>query len=66
MLPSDYTAEYKQKLLELGIVLLPDDDPYRLRYGCNTTSDKHIVIAALEALKAGCAKATETAGDSTE
>ena len=63
--PPTYDAEYKAKLLDLGIVLLPADDPYRLRYGCNTTSDKHIVLAALEAMKAGCAKANNF-GEPTE
>ena len=64
--PPTYDAEYKAKLLELGIVLLPDDDPYRLRYGCNTTSDKHIVMAALANIAAACAKANEPAGESPE
>ena len=63
--PPTYDAEYKAKLLDLGIVLLPADDPYRLRYGCNTTSDKIIVANAIEAMEAGCAKANNS-GDSTE
>ena len=40
MRPTDYAAEYRQQLKEQGVVILPDDDPYRIKYGCHTQADK--------------------------
>ena len=40
MRPSDYAAEYRQQMKEQGVVILPDDDPYRIKYGCVTQADK--------------------------
>ena len=40
MRPSDYAAEYRQQMREQGVVILPDDDPYRIKYGCVTQADK--------------------------
>jgi hypothetical protein len=40
MRPTDYAAEYRQQLKEQGVVILPDDDPYRIKYGCVTQADK--------------------------
>ena len=50
MRPTDYAADYRQRLREQGVVFLPADDPYRLRYGCQTTADAQIVDAALAAI----------------
>ena len=50
MRPTDYAADYRQRLKEQGVVFLPADHPYRLRYGCQTTADAHIVAATLAAL----------------
>lgn len=50
MRPTDYAAEYRQRLKEQGVVFLPEGHPYRLRYGCQTTADAQIVDAALAAL----------------
>ena len=46
MRPTDYAAEYRQQLKEQGVVILPDDDPYRIKYGCNTQGDKQKLMMA--------------------
>ena len=46
MHPSEYADDYRQRMREQGVVYLPADDPYRLKYGCNTLQDRHVVMAA--------------------
>ena len=46
MSPSEYADDYRQRMREHGVVYLPADDPYRLKYGCNTLQDRHVVMAA--------------------
>lgn len=46
MRPTDYAAEYRQQLKEQGVVILPDDDPYRIKYGCHTQGDKQKFLMA--------------------
>jgi len=46
MRPTDYAAEYRQQMREQGVVILPDDDPYRLKYGCHTQGDKQKFLMA--------------------
>ena len=40
MRPTDYAAEYRQQMKEQGVVILAEDDPYRIKYGCHTQGDK--------------------------
>jgi len=40
MRPTDYAAEYRQQMKEQGVVILAEDDPYRIKYGCVTQADK--------------------------
>ena len=60
MRPTDYAADYRQRLREQGVVFLPAEHPFRLRYGCQTTGDAHIVAATLAALE------TETDTEETD